>query len=66
MFYHFQHRREFILQELLKAIGIEDNLGNTVLLLIKLISSDSDGVSGGGAEGVGGDVEMKEVEGKVY
>jgi len=59
-----EHRREFILQELLKAIGIEDNLGNTMLLLIKLISSDSDGGSGGSAEGVGGDVDMKEVEGK--
>ena len=37
-----EHRRQFILQELLFAVGVEENLGNTMLLLIKLISTESE------------------------
>ena len=41
-----EHRRQFILQELLTAVGIKENLGNTVLLLIKLISTESSDAGG--------------------
>lgn len=63
-----EHRRQFILQELLSAVGVDENLGNTVLLLIKLISTDSsiDSTSSGDA-GKTTDVTLKdEAELKVF
>ena len=65
-----EHRRQFILQELLSAVGVDENLGNTVLLLIKLISTDSSADSTTTNNTDGGkttDVTMKdEAELKVF